>query len=1188
MLFLLRHSTFCTSLLLFSSLAWARTTETLFLSDLPERFLETKQDWGRLGWDVAAHAAGQEPMPLRIGDKTYAKGLGHHANGRVVVMLDGRFERFEADVGIQKQAGDAGSVVFRVFVDGEKRFDSGVVRQADGSKRVEVSVRGAQELCLEVHDAGDGITCDMANWAETRLVPAATDQIPQPKPAVDVAPFARVVTWDPSRLDGARALRTEEYRAEDVFLETGVAAQPDGTFVVPTTSGSACIGLQWLNRRAVRELAVEFAPDSPLPAPNTVQVQGWFGESAWQGRWQPLAGTMKADGQRLTFAVAPRTDKGAWVQTRKVRWILPGVEKPIVVRRLSAFTRSRWDVAPLWIEADAAAGTARGEVRIVNGEILDTPSVRWAMAEPLRLAVRYSRPSTFQSDPTVLQFRLPSGAVGVAVEDVLERGCVYLPDHGLFVTIDPPPIGLAAYKKRIAGRKTILAQVREMPDQTLEQAMAKTHHDAQREGPVMLSLAADNAKFVVDREGDVHFQPQVSPGNDWFATAAAVKPSFGAGQGTGFARRLDGGWLPVPVIAVQEEGVQYIQRTFVAPLDATGKRSVCVSEFSVANTASSTAPARLALTFLANERQNKPAQLRERPHGFLVVDQDKTLALVDTRDAAPLAMNAAQGTVTFDGIVAGDSTAGCVVYLAAAPMTAREFDALPPAASLRAETERYWTAMLAPAMQIGTPEPLLNHLIRSSQVRCWIAARQEAEGARLAPWIAAMSYGPLESEAHSVIRGMDYLGHADFARRGLDFFIHRYNDAGFLTTGYTTFGMAWHLWTLAEHQQLHPDADWWRRAAPELARVGRWIIRQTEKTKRSDALGRPAPEYGLMPPGVLADWNAFAYHFCLNAYYYAALRGLGDTLRDAGHPDAELFSQRAEELRANILRAYRWTQAQSPALPLRDGTWIPAYPSQVHSPGRLVDFFPGDDAGRSGAYDVELGAHQMAPTGVWDADSSEVARMMEHMEDVQFLGDGWFDYPAAANERDWFNLGGFAKCQPYYARNAEIYALRDDVKPFVRSYFNMLASLLNPEVLTFWEHFNHTGAWDKTHETGYFLHQTRLMFVMERGDELWLAPLIPSQWLEDGKEVKVSRAPTWFGEVGYRIVSRVADGFVETTIEPPTRRPPKALVLRLRHPTGKPLRAVTVDGQDHTDFSPATDCIRLRASDTPIRVRAEY
>jgi hypothetical protein len=473
-------------------------------------------------------------------------------------------------------------------------------------------------------------------------------------------------------------------------------------------------------------------------------------------------------------------------------------------------------------------------------------------------------------------------------------------------------------------------------------------------------------------------------------------------------------------------------------------------------------------------------------------------------------------------------------------------------------------------------------------VRCLIAARNEADGARVAPWIAAMHYGPLESEAHSVIRGMDFLGHHEFARRGLEFFIHRYHTNGFLTTGYTTFGTAWHLWTLGEHFQLTADRAWLRQHAAELRRVGDWILREREKTRLATAAGRPAPEAGLMPPAVMADWNAFACHFMLNGYYHAALRELGAALEVLGDSQAEQYTRGAAELKQNILRAYRWTQAQSPALPLRDGTWIPHYPSQVHSPGKLADFFPGDDAGRSWAYDTELGAHQLVPTGVLAPDDPEVTRMLNHLEDVQFLGEGWFDYPAAANAQDWFNLGGFAKVQPYYARNAEVYALRDDVKPFVRSYFNSLASLLNTEVLTLWEHFRHSGAWDKTHETGYFLHQTRTMLVQERGDDLWLAPLIPSAWLGAGKTLTVENVPTRFGPVSFRIAAASAAREAAVEVTPPTRSQPQRVVVRLRAPDGGKIQSVRVNGQAHRDFDAARQTVTLPPGAGPLSLSVRF
>jgi hypothetical protein len=237
---------------------------------------------------------------------------------------------------------------------------------------------------------------------------------------------------------------------------------------------------------------------------------------------------------------------------------------------------------------------------------------------------------------------------------------------------------------------------------------------------------------------------------------------------------------------------------------------------------------------------------------------------------------------------------------------------------------------------------------------------------------------------------------------------------------------------------------------------------------------------------------------------------------------------------------------------------------------------------------VELGAHQLVPTEVLKVDSPEVTEMMHHMEDVQFLAEGWFDYPAEMNQQDWFNLGGFSKVQPYYTRNAEIYALRDDVKPFVRSYFNTMASLLNTENLTFWEHFHNGGAWDKTHETGYFLQQTRFMLLMEHGEDLWLNPLTTSNWLQDGMTIAVKNAPTRFGKTSYSIRSQLKQQFIEAAIDPPDRAAPKHLVLRVRHPEGKSIRGVTVNGQAHQDFEAAAGSIRLEPSTKPIKVRVEY
>ncbi|NOS69196.1 MAG: hypothetical protein HOP33_04620 [Verrucomicrobia bacterium] len=1171
----------------------AANTVSQFLSDQPELILASTQSWGELGWNVAAHAGDKPGEPLRIGERVFSKGLGHHASGSITVLLNGAFTVFDAEVGLQPCAA-VGSVIFRVFVDGEQRFESPVLHSGDAPVAVHVAVAGAMELRLEAADSGDGISCDMANWANARLTRSASPAVEKADQRVDMGRFGRVVTWDANRNDGSRADRIQEFRAEDLFLERDLAGDSGGRFTLPAaTNQLACVGLQWLNRRALREARLGFASATQVPPTNAVRVEGWFGESAWQGEFKPLAGNLVQAGNELVFHVAARADKGGLLQTRKLRWIFSAPNGPPVVNRPQAYTRSRWAVTNLVVQFANPDKQATAEVEITNGELLPITGKPWrvSMNSPKQLQVRYARLSPLKSDPTVLQFRLPGGAFGVAVEDVLRNGSVFLPDHGLLVTTEASKMSISEAERKVAAAKTILQEVRQMPDQTFAQAMEKTHHVAQSEGPVMLSLSCDNAKFVVERDGRVRFHTNIVTNTDWFKDAGELRPEFGEGRAQLIARQLDGGWLPSLVMTFLNAGATYSERSFVAPCDEPGtnparlnRRSVCVTEFTLSNEQAKESPARLALNFLVNSREKKTASIAKCPQGWLVSGEQGPLALVTSAAESELTATIEGDKLVLAGMLPSQGTARCVVFL-----HARDEDLLnlPSFAKLRDAFESHWNAALAPAMQIQTPDPLLNDVIRSSQVRCLIDARNEAEGQRVAAWIAAMHYGPLESEAHSVIRGMAFFGHEDFSRRSLDFFIHRYNTNGFLTTGYTTFGTAWHLWTAGEHHQLYQDQTWLRAAAPEMARVGEWIVRQSDKTLQPAAEGRP--ESGLMPPGVIADWNAFAYHFANNAYYYAALRELGEMLTTINDPRGTMFAERAGQLRSNTLRAYHWTQARSAAVELRNGAWTPHYPSQVHSPGALADFFPGQDAGRSWCYDVEIGAHQLVPTGVMEANSREVDRMLEHMEDVQFLSDGWFDYPATTNHADWFNLGGFSKVQPYYTRNAEIYAMRDEVKPFLRSYFNSLAAMLNPEVLTLWEHFNHSGAWDKTHETGYFLHQTREMLVQERGDELWLTPLITSNWLKDGMKVAVTNAPTRFGRVSYRITSHTRDGVIEARIEPPVRSVPKAIVLRLRHPDGKALRAVTINGQPRTDFDTRKETVRITSEATkPITIRASY
>ena len=51
---------------------------------------------------------------------------------------------------------------------------------------------------------------------------------------------------------------------------------------------------------------------------------------------------------------------------------------------------------------------------------------------------------------------------------------------------------------------------------------------------------------------------------------------------------------------------------------------------------------------------------------------------------------------------------------------------------------------------------------------------------------------------------------------------------------------------------------------------------------------------------------------------------------------------------------------------------------------------------------------------------------------------------------------------------------------------------------------------------------------------------------------------------------------------------PKLMVIRLRHPDGKPIKAVTVNGAPHEDFDPRNGCINIAPSAGPVKLHVKY
>ena len=97
-----------------------------------------------------------------------------HAPSRLTWTLDGRWSELRGRVAIDDQVLDQGnrhgSVVFRVWVDGELRYESATIRGGSAPRPIDtVELRSARELVLEVDAVGDHVM-DRADWLRPILV----------------------------------------------------------------------------------------------------------------------------------------------------------------------------------------------------------------------------------------------------------------------------------------------------------------------------------------------------------------------------------------------------------------------------------------------------------------------------------------------------------------------------------------------------------------------------------------------------------------------------------------------------------------------------------------------------------------------------------------------------------------------------------------------------------------------------------------------------------------------------------------------------------------------------------------------------------------------------------------------------------------------------------------------------------
>jgi hypothetical protein len=1009
------------------------------------------------------------------------------------------------------------------------------------------------------------------------------------------------------------------------------------------------VGVEWPEPRTIERIVVRFSGHAPPVDRRSLEI--WDGLTGKQGNWKPLppGPDDHLDSQTWTIQLpATRTFK-VRLRIRDKAAVLGAMKIHSPARWKAGVVHVEWGHQSESRAFDGHLEVYNGEIlgiTALGGTTLQ-PTGSWSGAAGNGnvggVVVKLLYTSGMDVDRTILTVRTAAGDFSFLPREALEEQAIYIPDFGIFIRDSAANLSLDEYRRQHQGEFRIADAVTKLPEQTLEQAYQ--HIDAGRvvafvgvdsnsqkfgiapSGQVIVGY--DDPKFggIIKPKLTVHFDhvelPTVfdssdPPPNSLFRTPLEKK------------QRLAKGWLPIVITEWGSASDVTYERTDFATLPGqtvpihqsklTGNElSVMTSRLRIRNNS----PAAKTIHFYI--KPWKPAE--GSPYGaipqgateawqtaltnncIVVVEENLPTAIcwIDIKGKGSLGIAPSIGATRYSVELNGDEAHEINIVIPGRPLALGEIATLSeiPYQKLYDATEQYWQARLAEGMQVEVPDDHVQNLYHANLQHFLVSFTKDPERDEYYPNTATFYYGTIGSESSPIIQALDMRGMHGLAEKCLQPFLSTQGDAvpdgeyseqegGFYHYWpWYSINQGFVLWALAEHYFYSGDKEWLKKVAPQIVTGCEFIVRGRKLTKKELPDGGRPISYGFAPAGTIGDPRSWKYSFMVSGFFYLGLKKCAEALKDVDPENAARFDAEAADFLSTIRAGLKESTILSPVARLRDGTSVPATPPFVTSRGFTSDVKDNVDPDPRFSYasDCVVGALQMVKCEVLGPNEPEINWLLNILEDRFFM----FSPHQRSRVRldnismDWFNLGGFDKMQPYYLDYEEVYLQRDQIPNFLRGFFNTLAAIADKQNLSFQEELGGSGGQpQKTQEEARFLQQLRRMLLMESGQNLYLARGTPRSWLENGKRIAMGRAPSYFGDLSFRIQSFADQGRIEATIQPPSRKRPAQIYLRLRHPKTAQLKHVVVNGVRWNDFDVAKEWISLPVDAAEVSVQAFY
>ncbi len=404
----------------------------------------------------------------------------------------------------------------------------------------------------------------------------------------------------------------------------------------------------------------------------------------------------------------------------------------------------------------------------------------------------------------------------------------------------------------------------------------------------------------------------------------------------------------------------------------------------------------------------------------------------------------------------------------------------------------------------------------------------------------------------------------------------------------------WALWIIAEHYFLSGDSAWLRQVAPALIKGVDWVHRQCRETLKPLPFSR-GWEKGFMPAGALEDVDDYFYWLSTNCLTWRGVDTAARALAAIGHEDAARLQKDADRFRRHLVRGFETQRQHTPLIRLRDGRWIPHYPSRLYRRGRDYGWIR----------EVLEGSVYLLISGLFKPNSKQAQWILDDFQDTRYMNPP-HGYPVAHQGpvppalfsqlpdplSEWYHQGGFS-FQPNLLPGLMPHLDRDEIEIYIWMFFNAWNACYREEVGSMAEHplpvlgySNYAPA--KTSDQSNAMKWLRYMFVYAPEDTLHIGRAIPRKWFTYAQPIGIEDVTTRFGKVSVAYTCAHDQRTIEADIKLSLRSPRTPIVVRFRHPENQTVKRVLVNGKRHTKFDASSGDVHLDCIAGRIRVRAIY